>query len=104
MGLGFVFIPKSYLRDGWNVLDFVIVLTSLLPYAIGSSGVNLNSLRSLRGIMFKLTFSVLRPLRTISSIKDLKVLLETLFSAFPYLINAIIILFFFFLSFAIAGV
>lgn len=94
-GMGFIFIPRSYLRDGWNILDFCIVTTSLLPYVIGSQSLNLSSLRSLR---------VLRPLRTISSVKELKVLVATLFASFPYLVNTIIILFFFFLIFAIAGV
>lgn len=55
----------AYLRDGWNIVDFCIVFTSLLPILMGNSNsVNLASLRSLR---------VLRPLRTINSIKTLKV-------------------------------
>jgi hypothetical protein len=94
--LEYIIYLKAYLRDGWNILDFCIVVTSLLPLVMGSSsGVNLQSLRSLR---------VLRPLRTISTIRELKVLLATLFAAIPYLINTIIILFFFFLVFAIGGV
>ena len=55
---------------------------------------NLNALR---------VFRVLRPLRTISSIKSLKVLLITLFSSLPMLLDSILILAFFFLIFAIAG-
>lgn len=94
IGLGFVFNKNAYLRDGWNILDFCIVVSSLLSEA-GGSTVNLNSLRSLR---------VLRPLRTISSIRALKILLATLISAIPALINTIIILSFFFLIFAIGGV
>ncbi|EGR28450.1 hypothetical protein IMG5_174890 [Ichthyophthirius multifiliis] len=95
LGMGFFLNPGAYLRDGWNILDFLIVVTSLIPVIIGgNSSVNLSSLRSLR---------VLRPLRTISSIKELKVILLTLFSALPYLGNTLIILIFFFLIFAIAG-
>ncbi|EGR31325.1 hypothetical protein IMG5_112520 [Ichthyophthirius multifiliis] len=93
--MGFIFNKKSYLRDGWNILDFTIVTSSVIPVFIGGdSSVNLSSLRSLR---------VLRPLRTISSIKSLKLILITLFSALPYLINTLIILIFFFLVFAIGG-
>lgn len=63
VGLGFVLNKGSYLRDGWNMLDFVIVVSSLLPLILGGNkSVNLTSLRSLR---------ILRPLRTISSIKAL---------------------------------
>lgn len=65
--MGFALNQGAYLRDYWNILDFTIISTALLPYLIGNDGVNLSSLRSLR---------VLRPLRTISSIKDLKVKLN----------------------------
>ena len=92
--MGFITNKGAYLKDGWNILDFIIVVVSLIPVIFGNSSVNLSSLRS---------FRVLRPLRTISSIKSLKVLLVTLFSALPYLANTIIILIFFFLIFAIAG-
>lgn len=95
LGLGFVFVKGSYLRDAWNILDFVIVASSFVPLIMGGgSGVNLSSLRSLR---------VLRPLRTISTIKALKKILQTLFAALPNLMNSIIILLFFYLVFAIAG-
>jgi hypothetical protein len=49
------------------------------------------------------SFRVARPLRTISSIKGLKVLVSALISALPMLSDTIIILFGFFLTFAIAG-
>jgi hypothetical protein len=93
--MGFVLNKNSYLRDGWNILDGTIVITTLIPLVVGGkSSVKLSGLRSLR---------VLRPLRTISSVRALKVILITLFGAIPYLINTIIILFFFYLVFAIAG-
>ncbi|KAL4480370.1 hypothetical protein ABPG74_020886 [Tetrahymena malaccensis] len=94
IALGFILPKGAYLRDGWNILDFTIVVSSLLPLVIGSSTVNLRALRSLR---------ILRPLRTISKVKKLKILLKTLFSAIPYLVNSMIILTFFFLIFAIGG-
>ena len=93
-GMGFIFCKGAYLRDGWNVLDFTIVVSSLLPLVANNSTVNLSSLRS---------FRILRPLRAISTIRSLKVLLLTLFSALPDLLNTLIILVFFFLIFAIAG-
>jgi hypothetical protein len=105
MGLGFVMGEGTYLRDWWNVMDFIIVITSLL--SVGGSeekattgqdeesgGFNASSMRA---------FRVARPLRTISSIKGLKVLMTALISALPMLSDTIIILFGFFLTFAIAG-
>ncbi len=29
--MGFFINRKSYLRDGWNILDFIIIITSLIP-------------------------------------------------------------------------
>ncbi len=95
IGFGFVFSKGTYLRDPWNILDFVIVSTAYLPYVLGGdSGVNISSLRSLR---------VLRPLRTISSIKSLKAILVAVFSAIPLLKDSIIILLFFYMIFAIGA-
>jgi len=30
VGMGFIFDPGSYLRDAWNWLDFIVVVSSLL--------------------------------------------------------------------------
>ena len=95
LGLGFIFNEKAYLRDTWNILDFIIVVSAYLPMVINSEGVNLSVLRSLR---------VLRPLRTISSIKALKVLIKTLFDSFGLLLQTFMILVFFQSIFAIGGV
>lgn len=92
---GFLLNKNSYLRDAWNILDFIIVASSYIPYVLtSSSGVNLTSLRSLR---------VLRPLRTISTVKSLRKILSGLFSAVPLLKDSIIVLLFFYVIFAIAG-
>lgn len=91
---GFVLNKKSYLRDPWNILDFIIVITSLLPYVITIS-VSLKPLR---------IFRVLRPLRTITKIKELKEIVGTLFEAKGLILDAIFILFIFCTIFAIIGV
>lgn len=92
-GLGFILNRHSYLRDPWNVLDFVIVVTAYLPYVITSS-VNLRAFRTLR---------VLRPLKTLSSIESLRIIIVTLLAALKPLVETLFILFFFFLIFAIVG-
>lgn len=91
---GFLFGRTPYIRELWNILDFVIILSSWLTYGLASVNVNLSALRSLR---------VLRPLRTISSIKKLKALIMTIFSSIPFLIDILLILLFVYLLFAIAG-
>ena len=32
IGLGFIFGEGAYLRDSWNILDFVIVVSAIPPY------------------------------------------------------------------------
>ncbi len=36
IGSGFILDKNSYLRDGWNVLDFIIVITSIIDFTIQS--------------------------------------------------------------------
>jgi hypothetical protein len=94
-GLGFIINKGSYLRDTWNILDFVIIIQMTISIFLAKNGdVKLNALRS---------FRVLRPLRTISSIGGLRLLVSALISALPLLRDTIIILIFFFAVFAIAG-
>lgn len=56
IALGIVFPRNSYLRNSWNILDFVIIITGYVRYIL-SNQINLNALRSLR---------VLRPLRKLT--------------------------------------
>ena len=93
-GLGFILNKGAYLRDVWNSLDFLILFFAYLPYVLPNSSINLTVLRS---------FRVLRPLRTISNIKNLRLLLSALFEALPLLKDAMILLCFFYFIFAIAG-
>ena len=59
LALGIYFSPNAYLRDYWNILDFVIIISGYITLIFSNSSINLSVLRALR---------VLRPLRTISSI------------------------------------
>jgi len=100
LGLGFIMAPNSYIRDAWNILDFVIVVSS---YPALFQDPNVNSDEGSFNMGSLRAFRVLRPLKTISSIKGLKVLMQALFQAMPLLRDTIIILLFFFAIFAIGG-
>lgn len=63
-------------------------------FLANQGNLNLNALRS---------FRVLRPLKTISSIEGLRILVQALLSALPLLRDTIIVLIFFFGVFAITG-
>ena len=93
LAFGFIFSKESYLRDKWNVLDFVIIVTAWVSM-YGGSNVQLNALRM---------FRILRPLRSISSIKGIRALFLALFKSIKHLFSALVVLFFFLFIFAIAG-
>ena len=93
VGMGLIRGPNSYLRDEWNILDFFIVSSSWFQ-VLSNTDSAVSVLR---------TFRVMRPLKTISSVKGLKVLMTAVFSAIPLLKDTLIILGFFFMAFGIGG-
>nr|XP_055036989.1 probable voltage-dependent N-type calcium channel subunit alpha-1B isoform X5 [Misgurnus anguillicaudatus] len=93
IALGFVFHKDSYLRNGWNVMDFVVVLTGILT-TLGSQ-FDLRTLRAVR---------VLRPLKLVSGIPSLQVVLKSIMKAMVPLLQIGLLLFFAIVMFAIIGV
>lgn len=93
IAFGFVLNDGSYLRDMWNIMDFLIVCTSLMPLFINMS-FSVSSLRAMR---------VLRPLKTITKIRALKMIVRTLFYSFSLVMDSLYILLFVMFVFAIAG-
>ena len=91
--MGFILEKGSYLRNNWCQLDFICVTTAYLEI-IGGSGGSLGALRA---------FRVLRPLRFVNNIEGLKIVVSSVMAAIPMLKHTIIVLFFFFLIFAIGG-
>ena len=71
-GYGFIMAPNSYLRDSWNILDFVIVISGYLTLLTENDDSTAEKSLDLTGLR---VFRVMRPLKTISSIKGLKVLM-----------------------------
>uniref|UniRef100_A0ABM5F6U6 Voltage-dependent N-type calcium channel subunit alpha n=1 Tax=Pogona vitticeps TaxID=103695 RepID=A0ABM5F6U6_9SAUR len=92
MALGFVFHKGSYLRNGWNVMDFVVVLTGIL--ATAGTQFDLRTLRAVR---------VLRPLKLVSGIPSLQVVLKSIMKAMVPLLQIGLLLFFAIVMFAIIG-
>lgn len=97
IGKGFICSKNAYLKDSWNVLDFTIVMSGYLELILGDSAGGASNLSVLR------SFRVLRPLRTISGIEGLRIIVTALIASLPLLRDTILILCFFFLIFAIAG-
>lgn len=90
---GFLFNrSKSYLRDSWNVLDFMIVVSGLITIYSDSDIGFFKVLRIMR---------VLRPLKLITRVKGLKLVVSTLLLAFPRIFNLQLVVLFFMYTFAI---
>ena len=91
---GFILNKNSYMRDPWNILDITIIISGFLSLYLQGKGGNISVLRS---------FRVIRPLRTISNIQGLRIIVASLLNAMPLLRDSFLVLLFFFLIFAIAG-
>lgn len=85
---------QSYIREPWNILDFVIVLSALTGIIAGEN-IDISFIKSLR------ILRVLRPLRIIARNDGLKVAITSLFNSIPSIINLQIIVLFFIFLFAI---
>lgn len=70
IGMGFALGSNSYMRDAWNWLDFFVVLSSLLTALPGIE--NVSGLR---------TFRLFRPLRSLSTLPSMRILVGTLLSS-----------------------
>jgi large-conductance mechanosensitive channel len=94
---GFLLGEDAYLTNGWNVLDFIVVVVSLLTAVAGGGG-SLGSLKSLR------TFRALRPLRVINRNPGMKLVVNCLLKSIPSMINVAMVCLLFYVIFAILGV
>jgi len=99
LAYGIVIPTNSYFRDYWNILDFLVVVVGWISYILENSfgGQKISGLAGLRA------FRILRPLKTIKSIKGLRRIIGTLLESMLALGDIVIVLFFFFLIFSIAG-
>lgn len=91
---GFVFNgADSYIRNSWNILDFVIVLSATISVIF--INVDLGFIKSLR------VMRVLRPLRLLSRHRGLKLAISALFNSLPSIANLLLIVMFFIFMLAI---
>ncbi|XP_018406731.1 PREDICTED: voltage-dependent calcium channel type A subunit alpha-1 [Cyphomyrmex costatus] len=95
IALGFVLHRGSYLRNIWNIMDFFVVVTgSMTVFAETNVEVDLRMLRS---------FRVLRPLKLVSKIPSLQVVLKSIIKAMAPLLQIGLLVLFAIVIFAIIG-
>lgn len=94
---GFILHPGSYLRNGWNMLDFTIVVIGMISTALSNlmkEGFDVKALRA---------FRVLRPLRLVSGVPSLQVVLNSILRAMVPLLHIALLVLFVIIIYAIIG-
>lgn len=94
---GLLFHPGAYLRSSWNLLDFIIVVIGLLSTALSTfmkEGFDVKALRA---------FRVLRPLRLVSGVPSLQVVLNAIIKAMVPLLHIALLVIFVIVIYAIIG-
>ncbi|KAJ3586916.1 hypothetical protein NHX12_013308 [Muraenolepis orangiensis] len=103
---GLVFHEGAYLRNCWNILDFVIVIMGLFTFALDTinmiAGVPMEKgggfdMKALRA------FRVLRPLRLVSGVPSLQVLMNSMMKAMLPLLHIALLVFLLVTIYAIVG-
>ncbi|XP_025156407.1 muscle calcium channel subunit alpha-1 isoform X8 [Harpegnathos saltator] len=94
---GFVAHPGAYLRNGWNLLDFTIVVIGMVSTVLTilmKEGFDVKALRA---------FRVLRPLRLVSGVPSLQVVLNSILRAMIPLLHIALLVLFVIIIYAIIG-
>uniref|UniRef100_H3DQ81 Voltage-dependent L-type calcium channel subunit alpha n=1 Tax=Tetraodon nigroviridis TaxID=99883 RepID=H3DQ81_TETNG len=92
LAYGLVMHPSAYIRSGWNLLDFIIVIVG---YVLGKpGGLDVKALRA---------FRVLRPLRLVSGVPSLQIVLNSIMKAMVPLLHIGMLVMFVIIIYAIIG-
>eukprot|EP00760_Papus_ankaliazontas_P006722 PhM_4_TR13151/c0_g1_i1/m.24910 len=99
VGLG-VWGPKTaYFRDGWNRLDFIIIVSGVAgvvaDLTVSQNPSGLSALRAVR---------LLRPLRALTGIPHMKVIINSMIRSMPALVNVVLMYFLFLITLSVLGV
>ncbi|KAK6195079.1 hypothetical protein SNE40_000584 [Patella caerulea] len=97
LALGFVLHKGSYLRNVWNIMDFIVVVTGFITIVTTSTASSSFDLRTLRAVR------VLRPLKLVSGIPSLQVVLKSIIRAMAPLLQVCLLVLFAIIIFAIIG-
>ena len=96
---GFIKHKNSYLRNGWNIIDFIVVVTSIYEIVmlifVSENGLKINFMR---------LFRVLRPLKSVKRVPSMRRLVSIMLRSLPELVNTLIFMLFFFIVFGIIGI
>ncbi|EDW57606.2 uncharacterized protein Dvir_GJ18055 [Drosophila virilis] len=97
LAYGFVLHNGAYLRNGWNLLDFTIVVIGAISTALSHLMKDAFDVKALRA------FRVLRPLRLVSGVPSLQVVLNSILKAMVPLFHIALLVIFVIIIYAIIG-
>ncbi|XP_056603541.1 voltage-dependent L-type calcium channel subunit alpha-1C isoform X5 [Triplophysa dalaica] len=99
--------PNAYLRNGWNLLDFIIVVVGLfsaiLEQATKDGGTSIGGKAAGFDVKALRAFRVLRPLRLVSGVPSLQVVLNSIIKAMVPLLHIALLVLFVIIIYAIIG-
>merc|ERR1719204_2107395 len=97
IALGFIAHPTAYLRNSWNILDFTIVMIGMISEVLAILQIEGFDVKALR------PFRVLRPLRLISGVPSLQIVMNAILMAIIPLINIALLVLFVIIIYSIIG-
>eukprot|EP00754_Rhynchopus_humris_P001675 Rhum_TRINITY_DN10965_c0_g1::Rhum_TRINITY_DN10965_c0_g1_i1::g.41104::m.41104 len=95
---GFVLPKTAYLRDPWNVLDFCIVVSGIVMFCLEVGGFSGTS--ALFGVR---AVRLLKPLKAVTKVKEVQIVVSSLLSSLPQLMDVVLLYIFFVLIMSIVG-
>lgn len=97
--MGFAKGRYSYLQDNYNKLDFIIVFFSIVSWVLegANTGIDISYLKAFRALR------ALRPLKLVSKNEGMKLVVNSILSSIPNLINVFLISILFYFVFGVLG-
>ena len=97
--MGFAKGKYAYLKDNYNILDFIIVVFSIISYILErmDTGIDITFLKALRALR------ALRPLKLVSKNEGMKLVVNSILASIPNLMNVFLISILFYFVFGVLG-
>ncbi|XP_062975001.1 voltage-dependent L-type calcium channel subunit alpha-1F [Elgaria multicarinata webbii] len=109
LAYGLVMHPSAYIRNGWNLLDFVIVVVGLFSVILEQFSHKPGDAHHMSGkpggfdVKALRAFRVLRPLRLVSGVPSLHIVLNSIMKAMVPLLHIALLVLFVIIIYAIIG-
>uniref|UniRef100_A0A803TF13 Voltage-dependent L-type calcium channel subunit alpha n=1 Tax=Anolis carolinensis TaxID=28377 RepID=A0A803TF13_ANOCA len=109
LAYGLVMHPSAYIRNGWNLLDFVIVVVGLFSVILEQFSHKPGEAHHMSGkpggfdVKALRAFRVLRPLRLVSGVPSLHIVLNSIMKAMVPLLHIALLVLFVIIIYAIIG-